>query len=78
MNTASKFAGELIGTFIMCFAGIGAVATATLYGALTALTDKGWVVIEGNRRAQFGWQYSFEGGARPEIEGYLKRLHKKN
>lgn len=43
MNTASKFAGELIGTFIMCFAGIGAVATATLYGALTGPGQVGLV-----------------------------------
>lgn len=42
-----------------------------------SLTEKGWVIIEGNRRAQFGWQYSYEGGARQEIEGYLARLKKK-
>ena len=35
VNTAKAFTGELIGTFIMCFCGIGAVATATLFGALT-------------------------------------------
>ena len=43
MNTASKFTGELIGTFIMCFCGIGAVATATLYGALTGPGQVGLV-----------------------------------
>ena len=32
MNIAKIITGELIGTFMMCFLGIGAVATATLYG----------------------------------------------
>ncbi len=41
------------------------------------LTPKGWIMIEGNRRGQFGWQYSDAGGARPEIEGYLKRMGRK-
>ena len=41
------------------------------------LTPKGWIMIEGNRRGQFGWQYSDAGGARPEIEGYLNRLGRK-
>ncbi len=35
MENVKHFAGELIGTFLMCFCGIGAVATATLYGSLT-------------------------------------------
>ena len=35
MNNVKAFTGEVIGTFIMCFIGIGAVATATLFGALT-------------------------------------------
>lgn len=35
MNIAKNFAGELIGTFIMCFCGIGAVAIATLFGSMT-------------------------------------------
>ena len=43
MNTAKAFTGELIGTFIMCFAGIGAVATATLFGALTGPGQVGLV-----------------------------------
>lgn len=43
MNTAKNFAGELIGTFIMCFCGIGAVATATLFGALTGPGQVGLV-----------------------------------
>lgn len=43
MNYTRAFVGELIGTFIMCFAGIGAVATATLYGALTGPGQVGLV-----------------------------------
>lgn len=35
VDTLKYFAGEFIGTFIMCFCGIGAVATATLFGSLT-------------------------------------------
>lgn len=35
MDTLKNFAGELIGTFIMCFCGIGAVAIATLFGSMT-------------------------------------------
>ena len=35
MKIAKTLVGEIIGTFMMCFLGIGAVATATLYGALT-------------------------------------------
>lgn len=43
MKYAKLFAGELIGTFIMCFAGIGAVATATLFSALTGPGQVGLV-----------------------------------
>lgn len=43
MDTARAFTGELIGTFIMCFCGIGAVATATLFGALTGPGQVGLV-----------------------------------
>jgi glycerol uptake facilitator protein len=43
VKNARLFAGELIGTFIMCFAGIGAVATATLYSALTGPGQVGLV-----------------------------------
>lgn len=35
VDTLRYFAGEMIGTFIMCFCGIGAVALATLFGAMT-------------------------------------------
>ncbi len=35
MDTLRNFTGELIGTFLMCFCGIGAVALATLYGSMT-------------------------------------------
>ena len=43
MKFARQFTGELIGTFIMCFLGIGAVATATLFGALTGPGQVGLV-----------------------------------
>ncbi len=43
MKAVRTFTGELIGTFIMCFAGIGAVATATLFGALTGPGQVGLV-----------------------------------
>ena len=43
MNIAKIITGELIGTFMMCFLGIGAVATATLYGSLTGPGQVGLV-----------------------------------
>ncbi len=43
MDNVKSFAGELIGTFLMCFCGIGAVATATLYGSLTGPGQVGLV-----------------------------------
>ena len=43
MKFARQFTGELIGTFMMCFLGIGAVATATLFGALTGPGQVGLV-----------------------------------
>ena len=42
-----------------------------------ALTDAGWVLVEANRRAQFGFQMSLQQGFRKEINGYLQRLGKK-
>lgn len=81
-DTGARLVGSRIPRWDECLAfakEVAAIVPDTRYiGWDLSLTDKGWVVIEGNRRAQFGWQYSFEGGARPEIEGYLKRLHKKN
>lgn len=38
-----SFTGEVIGTSIMCFLGIGAVATATLFGAMTGPAQVGLV-----------------------------------
>ncbi len=38
-----EFWGECIGTFLMCFLGIGAVSTATLYGAMTGPFQVGMV-----------------------------------
>lgn len=43
MKIAKTLVGEIIGTFMMCFLGIGAVATATLYGALTGPGQVGLV-----------------------------------
>ena len=41
-----------------------------------ALTDEGWIMVEGNNRAQFGWQYAEQKGCRQEITSYLQRLGK--
>ena len=38
-----------------------------------ALTDAGWVIVEGNSTGQFLWQMSSIKGCRAEIEPYLKR-----
>ena len=42
-----------------------------------ALTNDGWVLVEANRRTQFGFQMSLQQGFRKEINGYLKQLGKK-
>lgn len=39
-----------------------------------ALTESGWVLVEGNRRGQFVWQIPLQKGSRDEIEGYLRAL----
>ena len=38
-----------------------------------ALTEKGWVLVEANRRGQFGWQYTLQKGFRAEMNAMLKR-----
>ena len=38
-----------------------------------ALTEKGWVLVEANRRGQFGWQYTLQKGWRAEMNAMLKR-----
>ena len=42
-----------------------------------ALTENGWVMVEGNRTAQFGWQITTQTGFREEVNGYLKEMGKK-
>lgn len=39
-----------------------------------ALTKNGWVMIEGNTRAQFVWQMVSKQGSKEEFEGYIKEL----
>lgn len=40
-----------------------------------ALTESGWIMVEGNARGQFvGWQIPYQRGFRREMEGYLKEL----
>ena len=42
-----------------------------------ALSEDGWVLVEANRRAQFGFQMSYHEGFRQEVNGYLARLGRK-
>lgn len=42
-----------------------------------ALTEKGWVLVEANRRGQFVWQLASQEGFRKEINETLKKLKKK-
>ena len=39
-----------------------------------ALTDKGWVMVEGNARGQFGWQYVTLEGCRSEISQLFNEM----
>ena len=39
-----------------------------------ALTEKGWVIVEANRRGQFVWQITSQVGSREEFDGYLRAL----
>lgn len=39
-----------------------------------ALTNDGWVMIEGNTRAQFVWQMVSKKGSKEEFESYIKEL----
>lgn len=39
-----------------------------------ALTKNGWVMIEGNTRAQFVWQMVSKKGSKEEFESYIKEL----
>lgn len=39
-----------------------------------ALTKNGWVMVEGNNRGQFVWQYALHRGCRPEFEKIYKLM----
>ncbi len=41
-----------------------------------ALSNKGWMLVEANRRGQFVWQYPLQAGCRTEFLSYLERLHR--
>lgn len=43
MKTAKAITGEFIGTFLMCFLGIGAVAVTSLFGAMTGPFQVGMI-----------------------------------
>ena len=80
-DTGEQLLGMTLPRWDECLAFVKELAQVVPDNRYTAwdvvLTRKGWVMIEGNCRGQFGWQYSDEGGARPEIDGYLKRLNRK-
>lgn len=40
-----------------------------------ALTNNGWVLVEANRRGQFGWQILLNKGFRDELKAYMARAH---
>ncbi|MBR4288922.1 MAG: hypothetical protein IKT50_05760 [Clostridia bacterium] len=42
-----------------------------------ALTEKGWVMVEANRRGQFVWQMATKIGFRDEVNSLLKKIHRK-
>ena len=42
-----------------------------------ALTEKGWVMVEGNARGQFVWQIPMQKGFMKEANQILKRLKMK-
>lgn len=39
-----------------------------------ALTNKGWVMVEGNNRGQFLWQYALHRGCRSEFEAIYNQM----
>ena len=52
----------------------GTIPTNRYTGWDLALTDEGWIMIEGNARGQFVWQYATLEGCRDEVDDILRRL----
>lgn len=50
------------------------IETNNYVGWDIALTDKGWVMIEGNPRGQFVIQYAIKMGVKKELENYIEQM----
>ena len=64
-NEAIEFVKELVQV----------VPTNRYTGWDVALTDNGWIVVEGNAKGQFVWQIATRFGFKKEIEKIMKELN---